>query len=171
MGKKKVEEIFDIPETKISSMVSDMKKSEPVVPAIVIEKVDEPSMKKEQPAKKKNNVSDEGKAKMLANLKKGREARKININKQHEIRQNELKSEIAELKSLVKETISKKPEAPKEEPKKIEAPKEQPKEPQVKEPQVEEKKLVVPQVTIPVLQPKASMPYIIKSNFKKPSYW
>ena len=42
---------------------------------------------------------------MLANLKKGRETRKMTLNKAHEARQNELKAEIDEMKTLLKATI------------------------------------------------------------------
>ena len=68
MGKKAMEEVFDIPEEKINSIVSDMVKQ----PA-----VEKPKEAVPKETKKKNNVSEEGRAKMLANLKKGRESRKM----------------------------------------------------------------------------------------------
>ena len=156
MGKKAMEEVFDIPEEKINSIVSDMVKQ----PA-----VEKPKEAVPKETKKKNNVSEEGRAKMLANLKKGRESRKINLNKEHELRQNELKTELAELKTLVKETMSKK-EEPKAEPiKEIKAQEPEPIKPK------EEPRQEMKQVSIPILKPKAAMPVFIKSNYKKPAYW
>lgn len=109
-------------------------------------------------AKRKNNVSEEGRKQMLANLKKGRETRKLNLNKMHEMRQQELKAEIDEVKSLLKATI-------KYESKPIET-----KQPEIKKDEVKLSERLVeaqPVVIAPVVVQK---PYIIHSTFKRPAW-
>jgi hypothetical protein len=111
---------------------------------------------KEDKPPRKNNVSEEGRKQMLANLKRGRETRKINLNKAHEVRQQELKADIDEVKSLLKnqrlsveqqpKTADKTPQPTPEAPKPIETPK--------------------PAVVI--TQPQK--PYIVHSTFRKPMW-
>ena len=104
------------------------------------------------PAKRKNNVSEEGRKQMLANLKKGRESRKMNLNKAHEARQNELKAEIDEMKTLLKATIKPEP--------KMEAPKKEEVKPEV----------IKPAEPVIIAPPVVVKPYIIHSTFKKPAW-
>jgi len=78
-----------------------------------IKKVVEKSETK--PPRRRNNVSDEGKKIMLANLTKGREKRKENITKKNE---SEKKNKPAEVMPVVPEPAAK-VDPPKEEPKPI----------------------------------------------------
>jgi DNA repair exonuclease SbcCD ATPase subunit len=102
--------------------------------------------------KRKNNVSEEGRKQMLANLKKGRETRKINLNKMHELRQQELKAEIDEVKNLLKANA--KPD------------------PKVEEQKKEEVKQEIVKIEPKVISPPPVVvkPYIIHSTFKKPAW-
>jgi hypothetical protein len=106
---------------------------------------------KEEKAPRKNNVSEEGRKQMLANLKRGRETRKVNLNKAHEVRQQELKADIDEVKSLLKSTVLKQPF---EQPKPVEQPK----------PSEQPKALIS---TGPVIV-APQKPYIVHSTFRKP---
>jgi hypothetical protein len=129
-------------------------------------------------AKKKNNVSEEGRLKMLANLKKGREARKMNLNKAHEQRQQELKSDIDSLKQLVKDALMPKPPEgqTKEKPSEPVAPAApaapvapvSPVVPEVQPPQGP--KPVVQNLPQPPKVPEVAPPYVIKYAFKRPMW-
>ena len=98
-----IDKVFEIPES-----LDELEKEIVKTPMPIKEVKEKPI--KEKPAKKKNNVSEEGRLKMLANLKKGRETRKFNLNKANDERQqgfkNELKSDIDSLKQLVKDAFS-----------------------------------------------------------------